>query len=143
MQNNRFTSEDFKSREAQQAFNFDEIESCKRTAAAKSSSARDVKIALQNARKAKVRSIIGVMRGSAMLHPELKKIFDALSDSSIDAAKVAEEVDSYPIALELIAALEKGLKNSSHSTVIHTSIDRFGMAIDAAAILQAEEDQKN
>lgn len=95
-------------------------------------SAAERKERLEAALKSKIQSIIDVMRISASENPELAKIFDALSDSSISSHSVSEEVYDYPVALELFSALEKGLSNSSHSTVQTTTIPRFISEIDKA-----------
>jgi hypothetical protein len=89
---------------------------------------------LQEALKTKIRTIIDVMRMAAHENPELQSIFDAISNNSISSEEVSKQVYDFPVALELVSALEKGLSKSPHSTVRTITVPRFIEEIDQAQI---------
>lgn len=94
---------------------------------------------LQTALQLKIRSIIEIMRICAKENPDFKLVIDAISNPSIDANTISQQTFDYPVALELCAALEKGLANSSHSSVQATTISDYIEAIDRAQLEQCSE----
>ena len=121
-------------KESQQQPPYHEVDVLLRQMDKESLSAQQRRMRLEEALQSKVKSIIDVMRIAAHDNPELQKIFNAMSDSSINSENVSREVYDYPVALELISALENGLMQSRHSSVQTLSIQRFMQEIDRAHI---------
>lgn len=118
---------------------FDEINQKLRVANEQGLPATEIVRMLEDGRQEKMLAIIEVMRESGRQNPEVKRIFEAIANPDIDASVVARDVSGFPIAQEVLAALEQGLVESSHSTVVKAYLRRYQAEIDEM-LMSAQSD---
>lgn len=120
---------------------FDEIEVLHNKAQAEGMSAEQKEQLFKDAIIEKLVSLMQIVRMSAHQHPEIKQILHAITDTTVNVRDVATKVNDYPVAIELMSAIENGFAGSSHSSLEEPVLTRLVEAAHRAYIEQCAEQE--